>query len=134
MIERFAEGTTILHRMDARPKIISAMILTFPAATTNSFTVATGFLALSLLLATISRLPFSSIVKRLAIVNTFTIFLLITLPLTYGGEQLLLLGSFEISREGTRAALPHHFENKCYFDCDDGFAEHFNNSSFRTWS
>ena len=105
MEERFAEGTTILHRMDAKPKIISALIFIIPAAITNSFPVAAGFLFLALLFATLSKLPLSSVLKRLVLVNTFTLFLLLTLPLTFGGEQFPLFPGFEISREGTRLAL-----------------------------
>ena len=105
MEERFAEGDTILHRMDATPKMISALIFIIPAATTDSFNAAGAFLLFSLLLASVSRLPLKSIIKRLAVVNTFTLFLLLTLPLTYGGDQLTLFSGFSISREGRATAL-----------------------------
>lgn len=105
MEERFAEGNTILHRMDPTPKIVSALIFIIPAATTSSFYTAAAFLLFALLLASLSRLPFKSVIKRLAVVNTFTLFLLVTLPLTYGGEQLPLFSWLTISREGSRTAL-----------------------------
>ena len=105
MEERFAEGDTILHRMDPTPKIISALIFIVPAATTSSFYTGALFLLFSLVLASLSRLPFKSIIKRLAVVNTFTLFLLLTLPLTYGGEQIPLFSWLTISREGARTAL-----------------------------
>ena len=103
--EPFAEGTTPLHRMDAAAKIIAAIVFVLPTATTDSFLVAAGFGVLALALATVARLPFTRVIKRLLLVNTFTLFLLLTLPLTYGGEQTVLFSLIPVSIEGTRLAL-----------------------------
>ena len=103
--EPFAEGTTPLHRMDAAAKIIAAIVFVLPTATTERFQVAAGFGILSLALATIARLPFRRVIKRLILVNTFTLFLLLTLPLTYGGEKSVLFSLIPVSIEGTRLAL-----------------------------
>jgi len=103
--EPFAEGTTLLHRMDAAAKVVAAVIFVIPAATTNNIQLAACFGLLSLVLATIARLPFVRVVKRLFLVNTFTLFLLVTLPLTYGGELIYLFAVVPVSIEGTRLAL-----------------------------
>ena len=103
--EPFAEGTTLLHKMDAAAKVITALIIVLPAATTESFYVIAGFSILSLVLATIARLPVRLVIKRLILVNTFTLFLLLTLPVTYGGEQKILYSLLPVSVEGTRLAL-----------------------------
>ena len=103
--EPFAEGTSILHRMDATAKILAALFFTLPAATTNRFSIAAGFGLLSLFLVFIARLPFLRVVKRLLLVNAFTLFLLITLPLTYGGNQILLFSRLPISIEGLQLGL-----------------------------
>ncbi len=103
--EPFAAGVTPLHRMDAATKVIAAIVLVLPAATTDSFLVAAGFGVLSLALATIARLPVTRVIKRLVLVNAFTLFLLLTLPLTYGGEQTVLFSVLPVSIEGTRLAL-----------------------------
>jgi len=103
--EPFAEGTTLLHSMNATAKIITAIIFVLPTATTDSFPVAAGFTILALIFATIARLPIMPVIKRLVLVNTFTLFLLLTLPLTYGGEQKVLYSLVPVSIEGTRMAL-----------------------------
>ena len=103
--EPFAEGATPLHGMDAAAKIIAAIVFVLPTATTDSFYVAAGFGILSLGLATIARLPVARVIKQLILVNTFTFFLLLTLPLTYGGEQTILYSSIPVSIEGARLAL-----------------------------
>jgi cobalt/nickel transport system permease protein len=103
--EPFAEGTTPLHKMDAAAKVVAAVIIVLPAATTERFQVIAGFAILSLILATIARLPVRQVIKRLILVNTFTLFLLLTLPFTFGGEQKLLFSLLPVSVEGTRLAL-----------------------------
>ena len=103
--EPFAEGSTLLHKMDTAAKVVAAIILVVPAATTDRFHVAAGFSLLSLVLATIARLPVIRVIKRLILVNSFTLFLLLTLPLTYGGEQTVLFSLIPVSIEGTRLAL-----------------------------
>ena len=103
--EPFAEGTTWLHKLDAKSKIISALIIISLAATTQSFVSATGFLGLGVVLITFARLAPVKVLKRLAIVNTFTIFLLITLPLTFGGKSSQPpFIPFELSIDGLRIA------------------------------
>jgi len=104
--EPFSEGTSPLHRMDGLSKIIAALLIIPPAATTKSFLVAAGYILLALILATIAHLPFMKMAKRLAIVNSFTIFLAVTLPLTFGGEQFStsFLG-LTLSKEGVNLAL-----------------------------
>ncbi len=103
--EPFAEGGTTLHRMNAAAKVVAAIVLVLPTATTDSFLVAAGFGILSLALATIARLPVTRVIRRLILVNTFTLFLLLTLPLTYGGEQSVLFSLIPVSIEGARLAL-----------------------------
>ncbi|PIE65584.1 MAG: cobalt ECF transporter T component CbiQ, partial [Desulfobacterales bacterium] len=61
------------------------------------FVAAAFFTALFLLL--LARLETVPVLKRLAAANTFTFFLLFTLPLTYGGKSFSL-GIFQISYAG----------------------------------
>jgi len=103
--EPFAEGSTLLHQINAAAKIVAAIIIVIPAATTGHFHVAAGFSLLSLVLATTARLPIVQVIKRLLVVNSFTLFLLLTLPLTFGGEQKILFTVVPVSIEGSRLAL-----------------------------
>ncbi len=105
MDEHFAKGTSILHRRDPRVKIIAAFLFTLVVALTSNFRVACSALFLASILFLISRLELKDVVKRLLLVNTFTLFLWFTLPLTYGGESLTRLGPLNVSHEGLLLAL-----------------------------
>jgi cobalt/nickel transport system permease protein len=61
-------------------------------------------LALALTLTLLSRLEAVAVLKRLLAANTFTVFLWLTLPLTYGGVEVVKLGPLQLSGEGIRLA------------------------------
>ncbi len=98
--EPFANGVSFFHKRDPRIKIIAAASLSLVLALTSSFTTAiTGFIFTALLLI-LSRPDFSLLVKRIMSVNVFTLFLLITLPFTYGSGETMNLGAFTINLDG----------------------------------
>ncbi len=105
MDEQFARGESFLHRRNARVKIIGAFLFTLVVALTHHFSVAFSALTLALLLLLVGRLPLVSVVKRLLLVNTFTLFLWLTLPLTYGGENITQWGPLQFSGDGMRLAF-----------------------------
>ncbi len=105
MDEQFAKGTSPLHRRDPRVKIIAALLFTLVVALTTHFSVAATALLLSLLFFFMSQLPLKEVCIRLLLVNTFTLFLWITLPLTYGGDSITSFGPFNLSHDGLLLAL-----------------------------
>jgi cobalt/nickel transport system permease protein len=104
MDERFAQGDSLLHRRDPKVKIVVAAFFVSLMAVSSSFGVIFSGLAVAAVLVAGSRLPVGAVSKRLLLANSFTLFLWLTLPLTYGGEELSRLGPLEISSEGTRLA------------------------------
>jgi cobalt/nickel transport system permease protein len=104
MEERFAQGNSLLHRRDPKVKVIVAATFITVVAISNSFMVVTMALALALALTLLSRLEAVAVLKRLLAANTFTIFLWLTLPLTYGGVEVVKLGPLQLSGEGMRLA------------------------------
>ena len=86
MDEHFAQGNSLLHRRDPKAKIIAATAFVTASAITNSFTVAAISFAFSIVLFFLTKLPVQLVLKRLLAVNSFTFFLWLTLPLTYGGS------------------------------------------------
>ncbi len=100
MEERFAQGNSLLHRRDPKVKVIVATTFITVAAISNSFTVVTMALALASVLTLLARLDAVALLKRLLAANTFTIFLWLTLPLTYGGEDFVRLGPLALSGKG----------------------------------
>jgi len=105
MFEQFSQGNSLLHATDTRVKLISAMALTLVLALTRSYQVALSGLVLAALLVLAARLNFKSVLLRLLVVNGFTLFLWLTLPLTYPGQAVASLGSLAISGEGIQMAL-----------------------------
>ena len=86
--ESFASGNTFLHRRNARVKCIAALALSMVLALNSSLAAAiAGCLIGSTLLALSKPAPIA-VLKRIALVNIFTLFLWIALPLTYQGESL----------------------------------------------
>ncbi len=113
MDERFAMGKSLLHRRDPKVKVIVAAAFITVAAISNSFTVVTLALTLAFLLLLIARLELGQIGKRLLAANAFTLFLWLTLPLTYGGEELTRLGPITLSTEGIRLATLISLKTNC---------------------
>lgn len=104
MFERFSQGTSLIHLLDTRVRLISAMILTLVIALSHDFrTAIIGFILGAVLVCT-ARLELRSVLLRLLVVNSFTIFLWLTLPLTYPGSQIASIGPFTVSREGVELA------------------------------
>lgn len=104
MEERFAQGNSLLHRRDPKVKVIVAAFFITVVAISNSFVVVTLALALASALTLLSRLEAVAVLKRLLAANTFTLFLWLTLPFTYGGNNLTELGPLLISGDGIRLA------------------------------
>ncbi len=102
MDERFARGNSILHRRDPKAKIIAAAALVSVSATSSSFTVAVMSLTLGCGLFFLAKLPLLPVLKRILVINSFTLFLWLTLPLTYGGSEFTSIGPLSFSTEGLR--------------------------------
>jgi len=102
--EPFAVGDSLLHRTDPAVKIISAMLLALSIATSSSFQVAGAGLLVAACCCYAAGLPLKPLARRLAAVNIFTLLLWITLPLTGGGEQMVQLGSLQLSAKGITLA------------------------------
>ncbi len=98
--ERFSQGNSLLHRLDTRVKLISAILLTLVIALSQNYQTAGTGLALAVLLAHFARLDFRPVFMRLLVVNSFTFFLWLTLPLSYPGSNLMNLGPLTVSVEG----------------------------------
>lgn len=93
-----------MHRLDVRIKLLSALLLIIVLALSRSFPPAlTGFAMGSALVIT-AGLDWRPVAKRLLLVNSFVIFLWITLPLSYPGSPLFSIGPIAFSRDGIMLA------------------------------
>mmetsp|Transcript_820 Transcript_820/g.660 ORF Transcript_820/g.660 Transcript_820/m.660 type:complete len:252 (-) Transcript_820:863-1618(-) len=98
--EPFAYGTSFLHKIDPRYKILFAVIYSFVIALSNSLTTLTAALLFSIVLVVCAQLNIRKVFKRLSVVFSFLIMIWVFLPFTFEGEALYSIGMFNITRQG----------------------------------
>jgi cobalt/nickel transport system permease protein len=98
--ESFAQGTSILHRLDPRLRIVFATLFSFLLAVSMGFATLFTGLALSAVLVLLSGLPLKEVAKRLTVINVFNVLLFLVLPVTFEGTPAFLLGPVTCTREG----------------------------------
>lgn len=98
--ETFSTGTSPIHRLDPRSRIIMATLYAFLVALSNRFPALLAACVFSFVLVGVSRLSVMEVLKRIAVVNGFVLFFWLVVPVTYPGESLFSLGPLTVSREG----------------------------------
>ncbi len=98
--EPFAIGTSPLHRLDPRFKIVAATLFTLIVAVLTRFGALGAALTVSVGLIFIARLGLKDVAKRLLIINTFIFFFWLVLPITVPGKTLWQMGPLTLTREG----------------------------------
>ncbi len=82
--ETFADGDSLLHRLDPRYKVILAVFFSIVAALADKAPTLFLGVAFSVFLIVLARLNFRQLLVRLLIVNGFIAFLWLFLPFTFG--------------------------------------------------
>jgi cobalt/nickel transport system permease protein len=103
--EEFSEGTSFMHGLDPRVKVVVTLLFSLLIAVSNNFSGLAIAFFLSLFLVAAARLSILRVGKRLLLANGLIAFLWVFLPLTYNGEASLALGPLSLSREGVICAL-----------------------------
>jgi len=103
--EPFSAGSTLFHKRDPKVKLIGAAAISIVLALCSSILVAgIGFIITAILLFLSKPAP-RLLFKRLLQVNIFTLFIWLTLPLTYGGDETVHFFFLNPSLEGIRIAV-----------------------------
>ncbi len=102
--EPFASGNSLFHKRDARVKLVAAAAISMVLALCSSFLVAGLGCMVTGTLLILSKPNLRLLLKRITTVNIFTFFLLLTLPLTYGGNEMLQFSFLSLSLDGIRMA------------------------------
>lgn len=103
--EPFAEGASFIHRLDPRARLLSALAGAVCFAVLQSLAAAGAALTLAIALLFLSAPPWGLVLRRLALVNIFILFMWLTVPLTMPGEALWHWGPLSASREGLALML-----------------------------
>ncbi|MDR2349674.1 MAG: cobalt ECF transporter T component CbiQ [Deltaproteobacteria bacterium] len=92
----------LLEDADPRARLILALVFAFVLAAVQSVEAAVLGLAFSILITMASGKPLLALLKRLAVVNTFIIFMWVMLPFSFStpGEIIAKIGPLEVTREG----------------------------------
>jgi len=104
-LEVFAEGSSFLHRLDPRVKILVFMPFAFLCAVSKGLSVPSLYLLLSLFFVLIAKLNFRNLLSRLAGANFFILFIWIFIPFSYKHNPYIDLGFLKLSYEGLKYAL-----------------------------
>jgi cobalt/nickel transport system permease protein len=102
--ESFAEGDSLIHRLDPRLRVVFAMLFSFLIAVSKAFSTLGSGLALAVFLILMSRLSLVDVAKRLTVINGFNLLLFLLLPVTFEGTAAFSIGPFDCSREGLTLA------------------------------
>ncbi len=106
--EFFSHGHSYLHRADPRAKVAAAFALALCIAPLSHLYTAAAALMLSVSLVIMAHLPVAAVMRRLALINIFTLFLWLTLPFTTPPMQtsdiLATFGPLTMSIQGIHTA------------------------------
>ncbi len=100
----FFQGESVIHRIDPRARVVVAAVYAVLVAMAVRFAVLGVALGVAVAAVAAARLPWRDVFRRLVPLNVFMLLLLVTLPLTSGGEPLFSVGPVGVSRQGLRLA------------------------------
>jgi cobalt/nickel transport system permease protein len=102
--EPFAVGNSLLHHLDPRIRMVSAVVFSCAVAVCREFPALLVALTLSLARVALARLQASEVFKRLLVVNGLVVCIWAVIPFTFPGEPLFRLGPLGAAREGIELA------------------------------
>jgi len=105
MEQHFTHGDSVIHRLDPRIKILIFTAFSILVAVGNRHAAILIGLGFAILLITLARCNILAVLRRLAVVNTFIIFLWFFLPFTYGDTPYFRIWRLTAMREGVDMAL-----------------------------
>ncbi len=104
-LEVFAEGNSLLHKLDPRIKILSLTVFAILCAISNGLLVPYLYLLFSLFLILIANLNLKELTNRIFAANFFILCMWLFLPFTYKSNPYIYLGLLKISLKGIEYAL-----------------------------
>jgi cobalt/nickel transport system permease protein len=102
--EPFADGNSVIHKIDPRYRVVAATLLSIAIALASGLTALATALAMAGLILAAARLNLRRVLGRLAVVAGFLLLLWLVLPITQRGSPLVAIGPVTLSREGVLLA------------------------------
>ncbi|MFZ5564634.1 MAG: cobalt ECF transporter T component CbiQ [Thermodesulfobacteriota bacterium] len=98
--EPFATGTSFLHRIDPRIRVVCATFYAVTVALCFSLEALVTALVFSAALLYLARLDTRILARRIIMVNLFILFFWLVLPLTHDGPPLFRVAGLTFTRQG----------------------------------
>ena len=98
--ESFSEGTTFIHRLDPRIKLLAAFLFSVVISLSGGVFPLVSGLLISFVLLAFARLPIKTLLLRLLFANLFILLLWVFIPFTMKGDPLVQIGPLNITKEG----------------------------------
>lgn len=103
--DSFSRRSSLVHGLDPRGRLIAAVAAALCFSCLQTVHAAGAAFCLALLLLAAGNPPLRLLVKRVALVNLFILFIWLTVPLSMDGESVVSLGPLRFSESGLRLAL-----------------------------
>lgn len=101
----FSQGTSVLHSLDPRTKILSFIPLVFVVALLETVWLSAFYLGIALLLVFIARIDLRALLNRIAALNFFIVLLWLTLPFSVEGHVIFSFKGLAFTVEGALYTL-----------------------------
>jgi cobalt/nickel transport system permease protein len=101
----FESGTSFLHGLDPRIRIMCAVFLSFAAALSHYPQVAGAYLILGMGLVRLGRISWQNLKPRVKPLLWFLVMIWIFLPLTFSQEIIANIGGLNLSMAGIRLSI-----------------------------
>lgn len=103
--EKLAAGSSWVHNLDPRAKLVVGLLFSFLFALSNELEVLSLFFAASVILIISIKIDFKYIIKRILLLNIFIFFIWLFIPFTFPGNEIFTVWQFSASKEGIIYAL-----------------------------
>jgi cobalt/nickel transport system permease protein len=102
--EPFADGKSVLHKIDPRFRVVAATLLSITIALSSRLDALLAALAIACVTLAAANLDPRMVTRRLAVVAGFLVLLWLVLPITHRGAALFTIGPLTLTREGVLLA------------------------------
>ncbi len=102
--EPFADGFSLMHRLDPRVKIVAAALFSCVTSVSVHWRAVGLALATAVILVCLAKPTLQKVLRRLLLANVFILCLWLFLPFSYPGTPLFSLGPFVATVAGVAAA------------------------------
>jgi len=100
--DTFANGNSVIHRIDPQYRILSAACFSCVIAVAEDIPTLILSLVISAIILGIARLDYQRVVKRILVVSGFVFLIWVVVPITYESEHVFRLGPIPFYKEGIR--------------------------------